>query len=52
LAAHFSEELEKLTKEYNKDDFDENELRVLIKKLDTLLQNYFTFVPSDAYKSL
>lgn len=52
LAENFLNQLEKLVQEYNRDDFTDQELQILIKKLDILLQNYFTFVPSDAYKSL
>ncbi|MBQ7074988.1 hypothetical protein IJM86_08365 [bacterium] len=52
LAKDFVEELEQLALSYNDENLSEKEMKNLIYSLDILLQNYFSFVPSDAYNSI
>lgn len=52
LAQNFSNELDDLVSKYNYDNLTEEQCKILINQLDIILQNYFSFIPSDAYKSI
>lgn len=52
LAEKFVKDLNTLVLEFNEENLTEQQLKILINQLDILLQNYFSFVPSDAYTSI